>query len=119
MEGASDTWDFAIAGGGIAGASAGAALAGAGRRVVLLEREAQPGYHTTGRSAALFTETYGPPAIRALTAASRVFLTDPPAGFSEHPLLSPRGALVVGREDQVARVEAAYAEGAARVGGLA
>ena len=110
--------DFLVIGGGIAGASAAAGLAQAGRTVVLLEREAQPGYHTTGRSAALFTETYGPPAIRALTTASRAFLTEPPDGFSDHPLLGPRGALLVGRADQAASIEAAFAEGADRVDGL-
>ena len=41
--------------------------------VLLLERETQPGYHTTGRSAALFIESYGPPQVRALTRASRAF----------------------------------------------
>src|SRR6056297_907898 len=113
MEGASDTWDFAIAGGGIAGASAGAALAGAGRRVVLLEREAQPGYHTTGRSAALFTETYGPPAIQALSRASRGFFDDPGDGFAGHALLSDRGVLFVARADQLAALDRLLAAGGA------
>ena len=54
-----DTYDFIIVGGGIAGASAGYELA-AHARVLVLERESQPGYHTTGRSAALFVQTHGP-----------------------------------------------------------
>jgi D-arginine dehydrogenase len=62
-------------------------------RVLLLEREAQPGYHSTGRSAALFMESYGPPQVRALTCASRAFFDAPPPGFCDHPLLAPRGAL--------------------------
>ena len=41
--------DFLIVGAGIAGASAGYNLAEHGR-VIILERESQPGYHTTGRS---------------------------------------------------------------------
>jgi D-arginine dehydrogenase len=86
--------DFVIIGGGIAGASAGHWLAPHGR-VILLEREAQPGYHATGRSAALFMESYGTPQVRALTRASRAFLEAPPAGFAAHPLLAPRGALMV------------------------
>jgi hypothetical protein len=85
------TADFLIIGGGMAGASLGYWLAPHGR-TVLLEREDQPGYHATGRSAALFMESYGTPQVRALTCASRAFLAQPPAGFAEHPLLSPRGA---------------------------
>ena len=91
--------DFLVIGGGIAGASLGYFLAPHGR-VIVLERESQPGYHATGRSAALFMESYGTPQVRALTMASRAFLFDPPAGFSEHPLVSPRGALMVGMPGQ-------------------
>src|SRR3546814_6892940 len=86
--------DFLVIGGGIAGASVGFALAAHGR-VVLLEREDQPGYHSTGRSAALYTELYGNALIRALTRLSRPFLEALPAGFADHPILLPRGALSV------------------------
>ena len=85
-------FDVAIIGAGIAGASLAYRLAGE-RSVLLLERESQPGYHATGRSAAMFVESYGPPAVRALTRASRAFYEHPPAGFSEQPLLAPRGVL--------------------------
>ncbi len=93
--------DFLIIGGGIAGASVGYWLAPHGR-VILLERESQPGYHSTGRSAALFMESYGTPQVRALTLASRAFLQAPPVGFSEHALLSPRGAMMVATHGQEA-----------------
>ena len=96
--------DFLIVGAGIAGASVAYWLAPHGR-VVLLERESQPGYHSTGRSAALFMESYGTAQVRALTMASRAFLQAPPAGFSEHPLLSPRGAVFVGTRGQEALLE--------------
>ena len=96
--------DFIIVGGGIAGASVGYWLASHGR-VLLLEREAQPGYHATGRSAALFMESYGTPQVRALTMASRAFLAQPPAGFAEHPLLAPRGALMVASPGQEALLD--------------
>jgi D-arginine dehydrogenase len=85
--------DFLIVGGGIAGAAAGYFLAQHGR-VRLLEREQVPGYHATGRSAALFSEYYGPPVVRSLTAASRGFLSDPPPGF-DTPLLAARGVLAL------------------------
>jgi D-arginine dehydrogenase len=91
--------DYLIIGGGIAGASIAYWLAPHGR-VILLEREAQPGYHSTGRSAALFMESYGPPQIRALTCASRAFFEQPPAGFTDHPILTPRGALMVAAHGQ-------------------
>lgn len=96
--------DFLIIGAGIAGAAIGYWLA-PHARVILLERESQPGYHSTGRSAALFMESYGPPQVRALTCASRAFLSNPPAGFTEHPILSPRGALMVAAEGQDALLE--------------
>jgi D-arginine dehydrogenase len=100
----SEKADFLIIGGGIAGASVGYWLAPHGR-VILLERESQPGYHATGRSAALFMQSYGTRQVRALTMASRAFLQAPPVGFSEQPLLSPRGAMMVatqGQEQQLA-----------------
>src|SRR6187401_878377 len=93
--------DFLVIGAGIAAASIGAWLAPRGR-VVLLERESQPGYHSTGRSAALFMESYGTPQVRALTMASRSFLEHPPAGFAEHPLLTARGAMMVAGPGQSA-----------------
>ncbi|WP_334189627.1 NAD(P)/FAD-dependent oxidoreductase [Noviherbaspirillum sp.] len=86
--------DYLIIGAGIAGASIGYWLA-PHASVILLEAESQPGYHSTGRSAALFYESYGPLQVRALTRASRAFLDAPPAGFAAHPILSPRGALMV------------------------
>nr|WP_281390070.1 FAD-binding oxidoreductase [Azospirillum tabaci] len=99
-----------IVGGGMAGASAAYELAAHGS-VAVLERESQPGYHSTGRSAALYTQTYGHPVVRALTVASWDFYTNPPEGFSEHPLLTPRGVLLIGRADQTAALDRDFAEG--------
>ncbi len=98
------TADFLVVGAGIAGASVGHALAGRGS-VLLLERESQPGYHSTGRSAALFAESYGTPQVRALTMASRAFLECPPEGFAEVPILAPRGVLMVATGDQRALLD--------------
>ncbi|WP_223592528.1 NAD(P)/FAD-dependent oxidoreductase [Pseudomonas sp. A-R-19] len=86
--------DFIIIGGGIAGASTGFWLSQHGR-VIVLERESHPAYHSTGRSAALYTAAYGTPQVRALTLASRDFFDNPPVGFCEHPLLTPRGEMTV------------------------
>ncbi|EWY37721.1 FAD-dependent oxidoreductase [Skermanella stibiiresistens SB22] len=103
--------DFLIIGAGIAGASAAFELSAQGR-VILLERESRPGYHSTGRSAALYTETYGNAAIRSLTVGSRPFFdATVVSGFSEHPVLTPRGVLLVGREEQLASLDEAFAAG--------
>lgn len=99
--------DFILIGGGIAAASVAYWLAPQGR-VTLLERESQPGYHSTGRSAALFMESYGTPQVRALTMASRAFFAGPPEGFSEHPLISPRGAMMVATQGEEALLAAQW-----------
>jgi D-arginine dehydrogenase len=101
--------DFLIIGGGIAGASVAYWLA-PHARVVLLEREPQPGYHSTGRSAALFIETYGPAQVRALTRASRPFFESPGNGFAEHPLLTPRGTLFIASQEQEKQLQAYWEE---------
>ena len=85
--------DFLIVGGGIAGAALGARLARHGR-VRVLEMENQPGYHSTGRSAAVFSESYGNSMVQALTRASRNFFYHPPAGFAVIPLVKPRSVLL-------------------------
>lgn len=92
--------DFIVLGGGAAGASCAAALAAHGR-VLLLERESNFGYHATGRSAALFSEYFGRPVVRALTAASRDFFEAPPEGFTGVPLLTPRGVVALASQDDV------------------
>lgn len=99
-----ETCDILVIGAGMAGASVAFELARK-HRVLMAERESQPGYHTTGRSAALFSETYGPPQIRALSRASRAFFDGPPAGFTSDRILSPRGVLTVARSDQVEALE--------------
>lgn len=93
-------FEVAVIGAGIAGVSA-AAQIGQSRSVVLLERESQPGYHTSGRSAAMFSETYGNATVRALSIASRSFLENPRAGFAANPILMPRGAMHVGTHADV------------------
>jgi D-arginine dehydrogenase len=92
-------YDFIIIGGGIAGASAAYVLALHGS-VALLEMEDQPGYHSTGRSAAQFTELYGNGPIRALARLSKGFLIAPPDGFTQAPILTPRGAMFVATDAQ-------------------
>lgn len=97
--------DVIVLGAGIAGASVAYELA-ATHRVLLLEREPQPGMHSTGRSAAIFSEIYGNATVRALSRASRRFLFEPPQGFAEAPLVRPRATLFVAPPDQVAALNA-------------
>ena len=90
--------DIAIVGAGIAGASLAAEI-GDRARVALIEREAQPGYHSTGRSAAFWSETYGGPRVRPLTAASRAYLAG--NGF-----LTPIGAVHLAGEHGLPAIDA-------------
>jgi D-arginine dehydrogenase len=99
-----------VVGGGIAGAGVAAALAGRAD-VTLIEQETTLAFHTTGRSAALFFESYGAPPIRPLSRASRSFLESPPPGSVDHPLLSPRGALLVGSEEDRAALDVELEDG--------
>jgi D-arginine dehydrogenase len=97
--------DIAIIGGGIAGASVAASL-GPDVRALILEAEDQPGYHTTGRSAAFYSETYGGALVQPLTTASGPFLAAPPPGLADGPLLRPRGALHVAQAGAEAALDA-------------
>lgn len=95
-----EAYDIIVIGAGMAGASVAATLA-KDANVLMLESEDQPGYHTTGRSAALYTCAYGPPVIRALTRASGQFFHNPQSVFLDHALLRRRGALFVADVSQM------------------
>jgi D-arginine dehydrogenase len=96
--------DFLIIGAGISGAAAAYELAPHGK-VIVLEAESAPGYHSTGRSAALYTRNVGGPTVRAFNRASLPFLSAPPPGFADHALLNRRGALTIGNADQQRDIE--------------
>lgn len=98
------SWDVIVVGAGIAGASLAGELA-AGARVLLLERESQPAYHASGRSAAIYIEPYSTDAIYALTRASLPFLEAPPAGFAESPLVHDRGYLLLAQTGREAEMD--------------
>lgn len=104
--------DVIVIGAGIAGAGAAYHLAPT-VAVVVLEAEHAPGYHTTGRSAALFV----PPgrdssAVGALVNGSEAFFQSPPDGFTDHDLVSPLGALAVAEPGQEAELAAMIEDGA-------
>lgn len=98
-------YDYLICGSGIAGASMAYELAPHGR-VLVAEQEERHAYHTTGRSAAMYIESYGNAWVRMLTAASRAFFDSPVEGFADYPLLSPRGCLNIANEGQLAALDA-------------
>ena len=97
--------DFLVIGGGIAGLSVAYELS-AKARVAVVEAESAIGYHSTGRSAAVMSENYGPLLWRRLVSASREFLEAPPAGFARSPLLTGRGALFLALEHERSALEA-------------
>ncbi|NMD07975.1 MAG: FAD-binding oxidoreductase [Phyllobacteriaceae bacterium] len=100
------SYDIIVIGGGIAGISVAAHLA-ADKRVVVLEMEERPGYHSTGRSAASFEPNYGPSSMLAFTRASEHFFREPPKGFSDAALIIDRDSLFVmpqGQEEAAERL---------------
>jgi D-arginine dehydrogenase len=113
----SEHYDFVVVGGGIVGAAAAFHLARHGR-VCVLEQESAVGYHSTGRSAALFTQNYGTPLIRRLTVLAREFLKCPPQGFVDHELLVPRGMMYVGGREHASELAQALDDGQSVVPGI-
>jgi D-arginine dehydrogenase len=98
-------FDVVVIGAGMAGVSVAAVLSES-RRVAVIERESQPAYHSTGRSAALFSTIYGNEAVRALSRGSEPFFEAPPPGFAEAPLVRRRGSLYIASADQTHAFEA-------------
>jgi D-arginine dehydrogenase len=103
-------FDVVVIGAGMAGASV-AAFLSSHRRVALVEAEEQAGYHTTGRSAALWTANYGPRDVRLLTRLSRGFFESPPDGFATVPLMRSRPVLFLATAGQLPELGQAIAEG--------
>ena len=104
-----ETFDAVVIGAGMVGATAAAHLAPE-RRVALVEAEEAAGYHSTGRSAAIFILNYGPPDVRVLSGLSRDFFDQPPAGFAEHPLMHRRPVLFLAPPGQKAALDRMLAE---------
>lgn len=107
-------FDIIIIGAGIAGLSVAAQLANS-YAVAVLEREEHPGYHATGRSAAIYLPTYGPPAIQALTRASGDFFHTPPQTFTDQPLLSPRETMMLATRRDADEVTSLLAAGMSEI----
>lgn len=102
--------DVVVIGAGIAGSTTAAALA-ADRRIAMIEAEEVAGYHSTGRSAAIWILNYGPPSVRTLTGLSRAFFEQPPSGFTEVPLMSHRPVVFLAPQERADELAAMLAEG--------
>ncbi len=100
----STEFDVIVIGAGIAGATAAAQLA-AERKVALIEAEEAAGYHSTGRSAAIWIQNYGPPDVQVLTRLSRPFFENPPAGFTDSPVMAHRPVLFLAPPEQTGRLQ--------------
>lgn len=87
-------FDYIIIGAGISGAAAGYELSLHGKTLIV-DMETHPGYHSTGRSAALYTPNYGPDLVRKINKLSANFLHTPPTGFTSGSLLTHRGMMTV------------------------
>ncbi|HEY0290657.1 MAG TPA: FAD-binding oxidoreductase [Pseudomonas sp.] len=105
----SQIFDVAVIGGGIAGASFAYRVAGQ-RSLILLERENQVGYHSTGRSAAEFSSQFQSPWVSTLAESSYNFLINPPAGFADIDLLIARGSLVIAPRERIHLVASAFSQ---------
>jgi D-arginine dehydrogenase len=101
--------DILIVGGGMAGFSIAAGLAGRAS-VLLIEQEEHAGYHASGRSVAFWEESYGGPGVQPLTSASGPLLASPDPAFSDEPFMRPRGAIHIGRAQDGALLDALIAD---------
>ncbi len=106
----SQIFDILVIGAGIAGATASAHLAPT-HRVGLIEAEEAAGYHSTGRSAAIWIQNYGPPDVQALTGLSRRFFEQPPEGFTDTPIMAHRPVVFLAPREQEAHLDRMLAEG--------
>lgn len=96
--------DVAIIGAGIAGAGLAAEIAG-DLGVTIIEQETRAGYHSTGRSAAIFVRNYGNDVIRALNGGSVAFFEDPDRAWFPNGLIRQRGVLFIANDAGLAELE--------------
>lgn len=104
------SFDAIVVGAGIAGATVAAHLS-EHQRVALVEAEEAAGYHSTGRSAAIWIQNYGPPDVRVLTGLSRAFFESPPPGFTDAPILAHRPVVFLAPPEQRDHLHQMLAEG--------
>lgn len=89
-----------VIGAGVAGLSVAATLAPS-TDVLVVEMEATPAHHASGRSAALYIPTYGPPTIRRLTRTSLDWLSSRGDGIADVDLITPRLVMFAADADHI------------------
>lgn len=104
------TFDTIVIGAGIAGATCAAHLA-SDQTIALIEAEEVAGYHSTGRSAAIWIQNYGPPDVQTLTGLSRAFFENPPEGFTDSPIMAQRAVCFLAPQEQVPHLDRLLGEG--------
>jgi D-arginine dehydrogenase len=111
------TKEFCVVGGGIAGLSIACHLS-AKSGVCVLERESDLAYHTSGRSAAVYSEIYTDGLSGLLSTLSRSFFDAPPAGFTEQPLIETNGCLHTATAEEAGQLRSIHASRRNEVDGL-
>lgn len=103
-------YDAVVIGAGLAGGAFAWALARRGRKVLVVEREARPGVHASGRNAGLVRQIEASSAIAALSREGADLLASPPADLAPGPLYRRTGSLLVTRGTDLSIWEKAVAE---------
>jgi D-arginine dehydrogenase len=92
----SETADVVIVGAGFAGAATAYQLARRGvRNIVVVDREARPGLHASGRNAGMGRQVVNDPDIRSLAIEGMRFAAEPPSGFLKREYLRASGSFIV------------------------
>ena len=92
-----ENFEFAVIGAGFAGAATAYHLTRRGASdIVILEQESIPGFHSSGRNAAMVRQCVPDPHLAALTRDGAAFLRELPADWPEPVPFKQNGSLLLG-----------------------
>lgn len=93
-------YDFIIVGAGFAGAASAYHLTRRGvSNILILEQESIPGFHSSGRNAAMMRQCVPDPDLARLTRTGAEFLRNLPSDWSEPVQFKQHGSLLLGSGD--------------------